>query len=217
LYLLKKLAFKASVDVQAYEQLAIYGTNLAELKLETGATAQPAENVSFGSSALIYDGSFKQQRKLPLRKLIWSTQNLEVRGLAKFLSCFGKIDELTVELYPLLLVEAMNVQNYDEIPTYHAVKVRVRLPATSFPQLNSSLLAVTHSCRSMRELWIGSNHGDPSPCLLDAPSLIACAYACSLKNSLISLYYPNGVNLPEPQLKQMLPMLKMRSYHRISF
>jgi hypothetical protein len=88
-----------SMDIEAYELLAILGGNLAELSL-SGQTVMPSQSLSFGISSPIYESGFKQQRSRPMEKLIWRDFVFDMKSLAKFLSCFGFIDELTVQLDP---------------------------------------------------------------------------------------------------------------------
>jgi hypothetical protein len=118
---LRKLTINSSFHMQAYECLAIYGGNLTELKHEPDDVSFTRANLSFD----LYDSSFKQQKKYPMKKLSWQTPALDVKNLAKFFACFGLIDELSIQLYPSMHPADFGAHDYDQIPIYHARKVSV--------------------------------------------------------------------------------------------
>jgi hypothetical protein len=201
---LQLLTIRAVLEVQAYEALALYGGCLINLSLHS----EPASTVyCFPADSALYDANFKQQpRKRPLAKLICHAPALDVKSLAKFLSCFGVIDYLSIELYPELLPADFRISMYDEIPVYYARELYVYPVRDIKDQLDMPFLAFMHTCRSLRGLRIMSHYS--TGINLDTSTMITCVYNCvAKKNPLQSLAYPRSRNLS--QLKAMLPELKL--------
>jgi hypothetical protein len=67
---------------------------------------------------------------------------LEIKSLAKFLSCFGVIKELSIELFSSLLPTGFDVHDFDEIPIYHAREVIVNSLSNSDDGINAAFLVM---------------------------------------------------------------------------
>jgi hypothetical protein len=124
---LKSLTLRAYLNVQAYENLVIYGGNLLKIKLASKDDEVPdSMYLSFPASSPLNNPSFKQIRKFPVTILDFESVALDVKSLVKFLSCFGLIEHLSVRLdSPQLLAE---LDDDDNMPIYHAHQVSVKPP-----------------------------------------------------------------------------------------
>jgi hypothetical protein len=209
--LLKRLIVKASLDVQAYEHIAYYGENLICLCLASPTLPRVTEGHSFDVKSPIYDTNFKQHRKNPMRSLNWETHGLYVKSLAKFLSCFGIIEDLSIQLDASLLPAQMDAHGNEEIAVYHARRVHLSAnQEVDTTYVDAALLAMMNTCRSMTALCIESyvSLQITSKCFVDASGLIVCVTMCSLNNPrLVLLSYPEVMDLSG--LKQLLPKLKL--------
>jgi hypothetical protein len=202
-HLLTSLFLITHLDIQAHESLALYGGNLTKLRIFPNETTEIIESLSFDpNNSPIYDLSFRQQRKYPMKLLMMGAYYLDVKSLAKFFSSFGLIEALYFELYPSLLPSDMDVQAYTQIPIYHARHVDLNCVESSTYRYDSVALAMMSACRSMRTLSVASDQ-----CFADESSLIICAFTCSMKNPFQELRYPMEMDIS--QVKYLLPKLKL--------
>jgi hypothetical protein len=122
------------IDVQAYESLAMYGGNLTRLILQfihDDTLLEPA-TLSIGASSPLYDPSFKQQRKCDMACLSCDLCDLDVMSLAKFLSCFERIGDLSIRLTSSQIQVSFGNESGDDLEydNYHARKVSIRSPTS---------------------------------------------------------------------------------------
>jgi hypothetical protein len=144
------------LELQAYEALALQGGNLINLNLQTSQPASTAAIGAFHPSSPIYDIGFKQQMKYPMASLSFRAPALELKSFAKFMSCFGMIGKLSIELYPFQLPADFRIDMYDDIPIYHARSVSVVSAIGKKNEVDNVFLAMMNSCRSLRHLHVAS-------------------------------------------------------------
>jgi hypothetical protein len=216
--LLKTLAIQASLSLQAFEYLVIYGGNLTELALLSWIVGTsmygPLAIPSFDMSSPLYDINLKQRRKHPMNRLVWRDLFLDVKSVAKFLSFFGVIDDLYLEMGCAQLPTDISAQNNEEIPIIHAHRMYVSVNHSSCVTYNfgPAFLMLMNSCRSMRALFIASKQNYPNNCFIDASTLIACITMCSRVNLLTSLSYPEALRGDLSPLVKLTPKLKRISH-----
>jgi hypothetical protein len=92
---LQSLTIFANFDVQAYENLALYGGNLLKRRL--------VGRVIYYTPSSPLNDRFKQSRKRAMVSVNFELDDFDVKILAKFLSCFGLIEELSLHLDSLQL------------------------------------------------------------------------------------------------------------------
>jgi hypothetical protein len=192
---------------QAYEALALHGGNITSLVIRSITIASSTVGAFIVSSPL-YDPGFKQQRKHPMMKFICEAPALDVKSLAKFLSCFGVIGNLAIKLSSSQLPVDFKIGMYDEIPIYHARTLSVSSTSCSKDRVDAVFLAMMTACRSLRTLRVESDY--TGRCAVDAATLLACAFVCKLKMNLLeSLACPKNVDQQcISKLKELLPELK---------
>jgi hypothetical protein len=196
---LESLGLCGPLNAEAYESLAVYGGNL--IKIELGRWFVSSVR-SFGASSVLYDPSFKQQRKRTMKSFKSHLHDLDVKSLAAVLSCFGLIECLWIRMAASQLPADLDVDIWDNIPTYHARQVKIfPIRGTYFP-LDSVFLAMMNSCRSLRHLSVSSVG-------VDASTLIRFAreHIQRDSSSLISLSYPGTSDISP--LKELLPDLRL--------
>jgi hypothetical protein len=207
---LEKLELVSYLGVEAYESLALYGLNLQTISLTSYKPCLQSK-LSFTTTSPLNDAKFKQLRKHPVTSFDIEQCDLDVKSLATFLSCFGLIEELAMQLDSSQLPDDYDIDTTDGIPLYHARQVCIfSYFEWNGEPLDSVFAALMNSCRSLRELRIGPNWDEKSACLVSESTLIRFALACSQRNApLISLSYPEQVKLPN--LKELLPKLRLDS------
>jgi hypothetical protein len=203
---LRSLKLRNALEIEAYEALALHGGSLTQLIL---CPQQLASNVGrFATGSSLYNPSFKQQRKQVMAKLICEGSVLNVNSLAKFLSSFGVIEQLYIELRAALLPANIQVDMYDEIPHYHAryVSVRTSHIFKRMDGLDAVFLAMMGACRSIRNLRLEPIF--PNRCFVDSSTLIKYGMMCKVnKIPLGSLTCPNHQDLS--QIQELLPELRL--------
>jgi hypothetical protein len=184
----------------------LHGENLTKLCLYR---RQPVGViVEFATSSPIYDVSFRQQRKYPMKKMVCDTFDLDVKSWAGFLSCFGVIHHLSISLQSSQLPSDFGVEMYDEIPIYHAREVYVSSPYDVKDNFDAVFLAMISACRSLRKLKIQANSTSSYPNgILNESSLITCVFMCKVRMIPLGLISYPRVNLS--QLKELFPKLKI--------
>jgi hypothetical protein len=208
---LTSLGVTSYLDLQAYENLALYGGNLTKLELGNRFLEYPRTSLSFSANSPLYDPNFKQQRKHMMSTLECDQCDLHVMSFAKFLSCFELIDELAFRLDSSQLPVDVNIDTNDVVPPYHACRVSISCWWGSSGALDSVFSAIMSSCQHLRELKIGddifSSQRDRS--LIEASTLIRVVCECSERNhALVSLSCANVAELSP--LRELLPKLKLK-------
>jgi hypothetical protein len=201
------LKLVAPIDLQAYESLALFGGNLTVLRLHVreGIVIQPG-SLSFPADSPLYDPDFKQQRKNSMTSLSYELCDLDAKSLAKFLSFFGLIDQLSISLNSFQLAAGIYVKANDDITMYHAHQVAINAPwwSTSGP-LDSVFIAIMNSCRSLRHLHMKPQIFDN---LIDRATLLVFAHTCMLRNyPLITISYLEGLDMTP--FKRLRPKIKL--------
>jgi hypothetical protein len=208
---LRSLDLSATLDVRAYESLALCGGNITKLKLSgNGASSVESGSLSFTSDFPFYETSFKQQRKHSMTLFDFALRDLDVKSLVKFLSCFGLIEELSVRVTPSQLPPDLETGITDDLPVFHGHRVSVRSSISNVRRVDSVFLVLMNSCRSMRELYVEFIFAYPGSCIVEESSLIKVACDCSQRNNpLRSLFYPRSVRLGLSNLQELFPELKI--------
>jgi hypothetical protein len=182
---LAKLTLRASIDLLAYESLALDGSNLATLELLDELANPFPDHVdllplsqSFPSSSLILDPNFKQNRRHKMEVLALNIPIfINIKHLASFLSCFGKIGKLHLNI-PYPTTQSMDTDELRGIPIFLAEDVTFRytkpegliIGRRDFAY-DHMFLALMNSCRSLKSL-----HAAKVP--VKASMLITLAYMC---------------------------------------
>jgi hypothetical protein len=197
-----------AMDVEAYESLVLYGTNIINLILVCPDMPQTVVCQPFKMNSPLRDNSFKQHRKKPMYHLKYAMFDLDLESLARFLSFFGTTDHISVRLHPNIVREEFDAME-NGIPIYHAREVFVSSPLYKLSGLDAALISMMNACRSLRALHIISNYTYPSDCFVDASSLMLCACLCRVQNPLEIFACPGTVDLS--YLKKLLPKLKLKN------
>jgi hypothetical protein len=200
---LNSLIVYASLDLQSYEFLGLYGGNLNKIYLCQSLMADDAYMrggylQSFPTNSPLHDPCFKQQRKRPMVTLHCDLCYLDVKSLAAFLSCFGVIDHLFIRLSSSGLGKTDT-----SIPAYHAHHVTIAPYPDAFKRFDSEFIAIMTSCRSLRDLTVEplKNYYGKIQCFVDVSTLFFFAFEYrKIDNTLVSLSYPSEMYLHESVL-----------------
>jgi hypothetical protein len=198
---LKSLSLHSLLDAQAYEALALLGGRVTELKLHS--KRQTDVVVGFSLSPPLDDPCFKQQlqRKYPMKALVCQGVALDVKSFAKFLSCIGMIQALSIVLHSSQLPADIHVDMCDELPVYHAWQGRVDAPTgVDVDRIDNVFLAMT-ACQSSKST------NRPFP---DASSSISLdTFMCKVRWILLQkLYLPMQIDL-SPLNQPLIAELKL--------
>jgi hypothetical protein len=204
---------RASIEVKAYEALALYGESITYLRIDCDHLLSDSQ--SFAVDSPLYGSDYKSpQRSRLISYLECAGCCLDVKSLAKFYSCFGVIAQLTLVLNSCLLPEGFGVHQHDEIPIYHARQVTIS-SRSRCNRSDAAFLAMMSACRSMKRLTIepeilmGWYDNPVDRFWLNGSSLITLAYNCSHRyEPLSALTCPRDHNL-KSVLNQLLPNLKL--------
>jgi hypothetical protein len=201
---LRSLALSKACEIQAYEALAMHGGNLTNLSLYQRVI--PGTIAEFEISSPIYDTDFKQQPQRTHPMALLCAPGLNVKSLAKFLSSFGVIQKLSLQLHPSQMPSDFEVDMYEDTPIYHAREVIIS--AGTVDRIDAVFLAMMTACRSLRQLNI---HNSLNSSNIETSSFITCAIICKMKkNPLEWLSYPWITEIPEATMKQLLPTVKIK-------
>jgi hypothetical protein len=231
------MGLDASLNVEAYESLALYGSNLLNLTLDDAraelASVSSYPPSSFPSNSLVFDPSFKQRRNQPINSLITGNQlNLSIKSLVAFLSCFGTIKRLETTLPYSFSPTSINDAELYDVPIFHVHELHLQYPPQSVNQsvkmfsisnrtYDHIFSAFMDSCRSIKELYLDRHRSasdsvatlsDPNPCdQLQASSLITIASIYHRRRQPLSfISYPRKLNLNE--LKALLPYIRLEPW-----
>jgi hypothetical protein len=204
---IRSLMCRTPLEVKAYEALALHGGGLTSLKISSCRAPSDIYNVGgFPVDSHLYDSGFKQERTRCMACLFCHSMPLDVKSLTKFLSCFGVITHLNIDL-PSFQQSANFL--YSEVSVYHALNVNIRTPPGVTESLDSVFLAMMSGCRSLKTLSILSYF--PKQCFVDPSTFTTFASMIKAReNHLELLTYPKKLDLS--QLKQLLPKLKLHPF-----
>jgi hypothetical protein len=215
---LESLKLRASIDLLAYESLALYGGNLTSLELLESQASPDSALFDFSSyprlfppDSAIIDSSFRQHRKQWMRSLkLGEPIFFSIKHLACFLSRFGKIDKLNVNIPFSIVSMPTRVVDDDELhdmPIFHADEVIIKSDEEEYEPDSEDFLydhvlyALVKSCQSLKSLTATMN-------FLKASTLVAIAYMCHHRRQrLVSIKYSAELNLDE--LKQSLAYIRL--------
>jgi hypothetical protein len=188
------LTLRAVLDVSAYESLALYGGSLTTLRLlETARDPHTNQrdlvtlSRCFLLNSPIFDPSFKQRRQQKMKTLeLYEPIFLNIKHLARFLSCFGKIVKLDLHI-PYADIPAIEADELIDVPIFHAEEVELRTRKPEELEVDSQdfaydhmFLALMNSCRSLKKLYAVNK-------VLKASTLLIFAYLCHLRREPLVL------------------------------
>jgi hypothetical protein len=204
----------SNLDLLAYESLALYGGSLTSLSLmipdEEASTNRSTYCHSFPSNSLIFDPSFKPNRKKMMRSFTTNDSlYLHAKSVAAFLSCFGTIKSLEIDVSHSLSPLTVYEEDLYNIRIFHVEKLTLDIynrvvdetDGRVFDQYDHYFLALMSACRSIKELTLRTDVLHPS-------SLISLAYMCHHRQQPFSL-------LAYPQLMRLTPLKHLLPYIRL--
>jgi hypothetical protein len=199
------------LELKAYESLALYGGSLIQLWLYLPRSTSSTYPPSFSRDSLVFDSNFKQNRKRAMTSFITiQPLFLSVKSLAGLLSCFGKIESLSVSLPHSYTPLSIDDDELRDIPIFHAEELEFGStePIGEFDGLTDHsyrydhmFLAFMGSCRSVKKLVLQTY-------LVQASSVVMFANMCHRRQQrLVSVSCRQGYQLQE--LKNLLPYIKL--------
>jgi hypothetical protein len=217
---LESLTLDSTLDLLAYESLALYGDSLMDLCLCSSDSTIKADSngnivQSFLSNSAVFDANSKQTRQKTMKTFRYEMSSfLSIESLAAFLSCFGMIKSLEIDLsYSLAPTYITGISNTDlcNFPIFHVENLILTIDdqaeegeegfSDSYDRMFLELMA---ACRSLKTLFLKTN-------VLQASSLIILAYMCHHRQEPLSMINcPKSLNLQE--LQHLMPSIRLRSY-----
>jgi hypothetical protein len=204
--MLEILDLSAVYRMDAYESLALHGNNLVELCLfsRQPIVRQPR---SFADESSLFDQTKIPTRRKLMKAIEIGTNDLDAKSLALFLSFFGRIRQLKLNIISTMMDETSDLHNFG-IPSFTAEYISCSFPSfgDETAPCDRAFFSIMGACRDMTILELVRSEKQVNGGTL---AMFVYKYIVVEGRKLRALKYSGSSRIDLSALRMLLPQLKL--------